>query len=367
MFDGIVDPRRSNATRHDFHEMLVIALMTIISGGETCTDMALFGKSKEEFLRGFMTLRHGVPSHDAFSDLFNRIDPTQLGGLLLRFARDWSGGMGDDVVAIDGKALRRSFGSASQRSPLHLVQAFASHSRLVLGQVRVDDKSNEITAMPALLDLLDLKGATVTADAMHTQRSTAQAVTERGGDYVLALKGNQGTLHDDVRLYMEDPEGFGNIDESGDQVEAGHGRIETRRAADCGDVDWLGHHGWPGLAAVGSVTATRYFVMSSKLSPERLLAVVRAHWSIGNSLHWVLDVTMNEDRLRNRTGNGPENLAVMRRLALNLARATPDPHTKSMRGKLKRASWDGRYILKLLGSAGSVADSPAKTKVQEIP
>ena len=191
MFDGIVDPRRSNATRHDFHEMLVIALMTIISGGETCTDMAPFGRNKEEFLRGFMTLRHGVPSHDAFSDLFNRIDPTQLGGLLLRFARDWSGGMGDDVVAIDGKALRRSFGSTSQSSPLHLVQAFASHSRLVPGQVREDDKSNEITAMPAPLDL---RVATVTADAMHTQRSTAQAVVERGGDHVLALKGNQGAL-----------------------------------------------------------------------------------------------------------------------------------------------------------------------------
>ena len=192
MFDGIVDPRRSNATRRDFHEMLVIALMTIISGGGTCTDMALFGRSKEEFLRGFMTLRHGVPSHDAFPDLFNRIDPTQLGGLLLRFARDWSGGMRDGVVAIDGKALRRSFVSASQRSPLHPVQAFASHSRLVLGQVTVDGKSNEITAMPALLDLLDPEGATVTADAMHTQRSTAQAVVDRGGDCVLALKGNQG-------------------------------------------------------------------------------------------------------------------------------------------------------------------------------
>jgi predicted transposase YbfD/YdcC len=338
--------------------------------------MALFGRSKEEFLRGFMRLEHGVPSHDAFSDLFNRIDPTQLGGLLLRFARDWSEGLGDGVIAIDGKALRRSFGSASQRSPLHLVQAFASHSRLVLGQVRVDGRSNEITAMPALLDLLDLRGATVTADAMHTQRSTAQAVTDRGGDHVLALKGNQGALHEDVRLYMEDPEGFDDIDVSGDGVEAGHGRIETRRAAVCRNVGWLGHHGWPGLAAVGSVTATRgtgqgtgtetrYFVMSSKLSPERLLAVVRAHWSIENSLHWVLDVTMNEDRLRNRTGNGPENLAVMRRLALNLARATPDPHTKSMRGKLKRASWDERYILKLLGAAGKVKDNTEKDKIQK--
>ena len=173
MFDGVVDPRWSNATRHDFHEMLVIALMTIISGGETCTDTALFGKSKEEFLRGFMRPGHGVPSHDTFPGLFNRIDPTQLGGLLLRFARDWSEGIGDGVVAIDGKALRRSFGSAS---PLHLVQGFASHSRLVLGQVRVDGRSNEITAMPALLEL---NGATVTADAMHTQRSTAQAVTDR--------------------------------------------------------------------------------------------------------------------------------------------------------------------------------------------
>jgi len=195
IFDGVEDPRTSNATRHDLHEMPMIALLCMICGGQTCTDMELFGRSKEAFLRRFMKLAHGIPSHDAFSSLFR---------VLVRLASDWVGRLGPEVIAIDGKALRRSFEDASRRSPLHVVNAFAAGARLTLGQVRVDGKSNE---MPALLELLDVKGMTVTADAMHTQRDTAKRVTEAGGNYVLALKGNQETLHDDVRLHMADPGG----------------------------------------------------------------------------------------------------------------------------------------------------------------
>lgn len=201
LFEGIEDPRTSNATRHDLHDMLMIGLLTIISGGEGCSDMAIFGREKEDFLRRFLRLEHGIPSHDSFSRLFRNLDTSGLQDVLLRLVMGWSERLGDDVIAIDGKALRRSFADASRRSPLHLVQAFASEAKLVLGQVRVSDRSNEITALPILLDLLDIDGRTVTVDAMHTQRSTAETIVERNGHYILALKGNQGTLNEDVRLY----------------------------------------------------------------------------------------------------------------------------------------------------------------------
>jgi len=263
----------------------MIALLCMICGGQTCTDMELFGRSKEAFLRRFMKLAHGIPSHDAFSSLFR---------VLVRLASDWVGRLGPEVIAIDGKALRRSFEDASRRSPLHVVNAFAAGARLTLGQVRVDGKSNE---MPALLELLDVKGMTVTADAMHTQRDTAKRVTEAGGNYVLALKGNQETLHDDVRLHMADPENAEKMLRFRD-VDKGHGRIETREAAVCHDVGTLQDlHYWPGLQAVGKVTATRenkgerstetrFFLLSETLGPERFLKTVRSHWAMENSLQW---------------------------------------------------------------------------------
>ncbi len=366
IFDGVEDPRTSNATRHDLHEMLMIALLCVICGGQTCTDMELFGRSKEQFLRRFMTLEHGIPSHDAFSALFRILDPDCLGRALLRLAADWAEQHGPDVIAIDGKTLRRSFEDAAKRTPLHVVNAFATGARLTLGQVKVDGKSNEITAMPALLELLDIEGSTVTVDAMHTQRATAETITAKGGAYVLALKGNQETLHDDVRLHLADPENAEKMTRFND-VDTGHGRIEIREATVCHDVDTLVDlHHWPGLQAVGKVTSTReikgerstetrFFLLSERLDPERFLKTVRAHWAVENSLHWVLDVTMGEDSLRNRKDNGPENLALMRKLALNLARITPTARKQSMRGKLKRAGWDNDFLLKLVSFASSLA------------
>ena len=357
IFEGVADPRRSNATLHDLDEMLMIGLLSALCGGEGCADMERFGRAKEGFLRGFMRLAHGVPSHDAFTNLFNALDPGGLQRAMLRLAEGWAAGLGSEVVAIDGKALRRSFAAAASRSPLHLVQAFASEARLVLGQVRVEDKSNEIAAVPTLLEMLALKGRVVTADAMHTQRQTARAVTAAGGDYVLALKGNQGALHEDVKLYLDDPAQDENC-LSHQDVDGSHGRIETRTASVAHDIDWLqGRHRWPGLAAIGKVVAmretkagttteTRYYIMSAKLSPQRFQHAVRSHWAIENSLHWVLDVTMNEDRQRNRTGHGPENLALLRRLALNVARI--EPGKDAMRGKLKRAGWDNNFLLNMI-------------------
>ncbi len=360
VFEGVTDPRRSNATRHSLHEMLMIALLSTLCGGEGCADMERFGRAKEGFLRRFMELKHGIPSHDAFSDLFNALDPDSLQKVLLRLLEDWAAVLDGDVIAIDGKSLRRSFADAAARSPVHLVQAFAAGTRLVLGQVKVDDKSNEIAAMPKLLEMLALKGGIVTADAMHTQRATAEAVTARGGDHVLALKGNQGSLYEDVRLYLDDPAQADKL-QSCQHVDGDHGRIETRRASVCHEIAWLRErHDWPGLAAIGKIqarretarstkTETRYYIMSAPRAPERFQHAARAHWTIENCLHWVLDVTMNEDRQRNRKDHGPENLALIRRLALNIARR--EPTKDAMRGKLKRAAWNDDFLLNLIRAA----------------
>ena len=357
IFEGVADPRRSNATRHDFHEMLMIGLLTMLTGGRTCVDMHEFGVSREPWLRTFMGLGHGVPSHDAFSDLFRALDPSSLQTALLRMAQDWGDALGD-VVAVDGKALRRSFEDAAARSPLHLVQAFAAKAKLTLAQVEVADKSNEIPALPKLLELLDVKGRVVTADAMHAQRETSAAVVAGGGDYVLALKGNQEALHDDAKLYLDDPRQQEKL-LSHQELDKGHGRIECRTASVCHDVDWLQErHCWPGLAAIGKVVAerrqkngrdsvgTRYYILSAKLSAERFERVVRTHWAIENSLHWVLDVTMNEDQTRNRKGNGAHCLATMRRLALNIARLHPGK--QSMRVKFLKGSWSHDFLLDMI-------------------
>jgi predicted transposase YbfD/YdcC len=354
VFADLEDPRTGNAKRHELLEILFIGLCTVLCGGETCTDMVRFGRAKHTFLEEVLTLRHGIPSHDTFSRVFRLLDPAQFQACFVTFMRRFAEGC-QGVVALDGKTLRRSFDRASSTSPLHLVSAWAVEQRLVLGQMAVEDTSNEITAIPQLLKMLSLKGVVVTADALNCQRAIAAQVIEQGGDYVLALKGNQGELFDDVKLFLHDPETPLMQAES---VDGDHGRIEVRQAALSRDIAWLQeHHAWPGLRAIGKVTAaretpaktsieTRYFLMSQALTPERFLAVVRAHWGIENGLHWVLDVTMNEDQMRNRKDNGPENLALLRRLALNLAKL--EPSKDSMRGKLKRAGWDNHFLAQML-------------------
>jgi predicted transposase YbfD/YdcC len=354
VFADLEDPRTGNAKRHELLEILLIGLCTVLCGGETCTDMVRFGRAKHTFLEEVLTLRHGIPSHDTFSRVFRLLDPAQFQACFLTFMRRFAEGC-QGVVALDGKTLRRSFDRASSTSPLHLVSAWAVEQRLVLGQMAVEDKSNEITAVPQLLKMLCLKGVVVTADALNCQREIAAQIIEQGGDYVLALKANQGTLFADVQLFVDDPKTPLAWAES---VDGDHGRIEVRQAALSPDIAWLQeHHAWPGLRAIGKVTAaretpaktsmeTRYFLMSQILTPDRFLAVVRAHWGIENGLHWVLDVTMNEDQMRNRKDNGPENLALLRRLALNLAKL--EPSKDSMRGKLKRAGWDNHFLAQML-------------------
>jgi predicted transposase YbfD/YdcC len=353
-FADLEDPRDDNA-RHDLLDVVMIALCTMVCGGEDCTDMALFGRAKAPFLRRFLRLRHGIPSHDTFSRLFRLLDPVAFHACFQRFMHRFAE-TAQGVVAIDGKTLRHSFDRAAGTSALHLISAWAADQRLVLGQLAVDGKSNEITAVPKLLEMLSLKGTIVTADAMNCQRDIAEQVVEQRGDYVLALKGNQGTLHADVALFLDDPRLA--PDSTHTEVDGGHGRIETRTSVVSTDVGWLQEqHQWPALAAIAKLTRTResgaklttetaYYLLSTALGADRLATVVRSHWGIENSLHWVLDVTMNEDRTRNRKDNGPQNLALLRRLALNLARL--EPSKGSMKGKLKRAGWDDTFLAQLL-------------------
>jgi len=357
-FAELTDPREDNA-RHNLYEILLIALCTMLCGGQDCSDMALFGEAKEPFLRQFLRLRHGIPSHDTFSRVFRLLDPTAFAGCFTAFMQRFADTL-QGVVAIDGKTLRRSFDRASSQSPLHMLHAWSAEQRLLLGQLAVDGKSNEITAVPKLLELLTLKGCIVTADALNCQRAIAAKVIERGGDYVLALKGNQGSLHEDVRLFLDDKQRPAEVTHR--TVDGDHGRIETRISMVSTNIGWLQKdHAWPGLAAIGKIvrireigttisTETGYYLLSTALDPKRFGEVARAHWAVENSLHWVLDVSMNEDQTRNRLDNGPQNLALLRRIALNLAKL--EGSKGSMKGKLKKAGWNDDFLASLLAQFG---------------
>lgn len=354
-WEGLEDPRHGNAALHDFEELLMIALCCVLCGGQGAVDMALFAEAKEPFLRSFLTLANGLPSHDTFSRLFRNLDPDQFRDAFQRFMAQFSEQL-QGVVAIDGKVLRRSFDRASGKSPLHMVSAWGSEQRLVLAQIATDAKSNEITAVPKLLRMLALRGTIVTADALNCQRTIAEQIVEQKGDYALALKGNQGTLYDDVVLLLDDPELKAST--SAPLVEADHGRIETRTATVSTEIDWLQkQHQWPALKAIGKVvrvrqtaekttTETAYYLLSRVLSPERFNQVVRQHWGVENSLHWRLDVVMNEDQDRTRMGHGPHNLAVLRHMAINTMQK--EGSKGSLRGKFKRAGWDDDYLFRLL-------------------
>jgi predicted transposase YbfD/YdcC len=260
------------------------------------------------------------------------------------------------VVAIDGKVARRSFDRASGKSALHIVSAWGSEQRLVLGQIATDAKSNEITAVPKLLRMLTLKGTIVTTDALNCQRTIAEQIVQQQGDYALALKENQPSLYEDVVLLLNDPGTHTHTMQP--VVEADHGRIETRTATVSTEVEWLvQQHQWPGLKAVGKVTRIRetaekistetaYYLLSAAFTPERFNEVVRQHWGVENRLHWRLDVVMNEDQDRTRMGHGPENLAVLRHMVLNAMQK--EGAKGSLRGKFKRAGWDDDFLFRLL-------------------
>lgn len=355
------DPRTGNAQRHDLLDVLVIAVAASVCGAETCVDFAEFAEDREHLLREFLSLENGLPSHDTFSRLFRLLDPAAFGRVFAAFLDDL-GADGAGVLAIDGKTLRRSFDRAAGRSPLHVVTAFGSGARLALAQRAVAAGGSEITAARALLETLCLDGVLVTADALHTQAETAAIILARGGDYLFALKGNRPLMAREVAEYFADP--AQNLTPY-QTVDADHGRIETRLHRVSHDVDWLlsdrrykGEPRLPGLAMIACVqstrqigeavtTATRTYLSSVRLSPEAFARAVRAHWSIENSLHWLLDMEFNEDRARNRKDNGPENLSILRKLTLNLLRKAR-PNLPISR-KRKRAGWSDDFAKSILG------------------
>lgn len=358
-FEDLADPRSGNAGRHDLVEIMVIALCTVLCGGQYASDMELFAREKEPFLRQFLKLEKGLPSHDTFSRVFRLIDPEQFRACFQKFMSKFSHACQETlsgVIAIDGKVLRRSFDKASGKSPLHMVSAWGCEQRLVLAQVATDAKSNEIAAVPRLLKLLSLEGSIVTVDALNCQRAIAQQIIDQGGDYAFALKGNQGTMHEDVGMFLDDP--LTKAASLPTTVDADHGRIETRAVAISTDIDWLQErHRWPGLKAIGKVTRTReigdkistetaYYLFSTPIAAERGGEIVRSHWGVENRLHWRLDVIMNEDAARNRLDNGPHNLAVLRHMALNVM--AKEESKASLRAKFKKAAWNQQYLVKLL-------------------
>ena len=356
-FEELEDPRSGNAALHDFHTLLIIALCTVLCGGQGAVDMALFARAKEPFLREFLDLKNGPPGHDTFSRLFRALDPDQFRTAFQRFMTEFSATC-QGVVAIDGKVLRRSHDRASRKSALHMVSAWGCEQRMVLAQIATDEKSNEITAVPELLKMLSLKGTIVTVDALNCQRAIAQQIVDQGGDYALALKGNQPTLHADVALFLDDP--AREAGETDSTISADNGRIETRVATITADIGWLQHnHKWPGLKCIGKITRTRetaaktttetaYYLLSKPMSAERFNEVVRAHWGIENRLHWRLDVVMNEDQDRNRMDNSPYNHAILRHMAMNVMQK--EKSKGSLRGKFKRAGWDNAYLRQLLAT-----------------
>lgn len=354
----IPDPRSGNAQRHELLDILTIALVASVCGAESCVDFAEFAEDREPLLREFLRLENGLPSHDTFSRVFRLLDPVAFGRAFEAFLVDL-GADGPGVLAIDGKTLRRSFDRAAGRSALHVVTAFGADARLSLGQRALAAGENEITAARALLATLALDGALVTGDAIHAQAETAQLVLERGGDYLFALKANRPAMLAAVAAYFADPPAPLEVFETTD---ADHGRIETRRHRVTHSVDWLfgdraepGAPRMPGLVTLACVEArrddgpptTRYYLASTRLTPERFARAVRAHWAIENSLHWVLDVTFDEDAARNRADNGPENLAILRRLTLNLLR-TARPKLPISR-KRKRAGWSDDFARSIIG------------------
>lgn len=358
LFASVRDPRAGNA-RHDLSEVLFIAFAAVLCGAESCVDMAAFGAAKADLLGSMLALEHGVPSHDTFSRVFRLLDPEQFEAafraFMCRFAAALSGQIGTagQVVALDGKSLRGAVNAAKRTQPLHLVTAWAAEQRLVLGLKQAPQRS-EVSAAREIIAMLDLTATTVTADALHGNRKTAAAIRARGGDYALAIKGNRGPLHADMQALLADADPA----KAAMTMEKAHGRHEERCAwVSAVPEGWRERHGFKDLAAVARIDAlrrigteetrqTRYYALSRVLDAAEALRVVRVHWSIENNQHWLLDVALAEDRVQTRNDRTAENIALLRRLALNLLRA--DPAKGSIRGKVKRAGWQDDYLLSLL-------------------
>jgi predicted transposase YbfD/YdcC len=366
ILSSINDPRVDRTKAHDLCDILTMGLCAMLCGHSDFTVIAEFAKARKTWFESFLELPEGIPSHDTFGRVFAAIDPDEFLSAFVRWTRTVRHLCGSGVVAIDGKALRRAR-EAGDQAPV-IVGAWGAQAGISLGQIQVDEKSNEITALPELLDTLAIKGCIITIDAMGCQKKVAKKIRERGADYILALKDNQGNLHDLAKHFLDEmielgPEG-NSYHES--EVERGHGRVEIRRCWVCDGLDeWLpdllGSYGeWEGLRSIAAVESERtvggettifrrYFITSLGADAKAIAAAVREHWGIENSLHWVLDMVWREDESRARAGNAAQNLSSMRRLAHNLIKTEDPDSKKSVRMRTKIANWDTDYLLKLIG------------------
>lgn len=357
-FSSIQDPRVNRQKRHQLQDVFFITLCAVICGADNWVAIEEFGKAKEEWFTELLELKYGIPSHDTFGDIFAVIDTDEFSECFSNWVADLASLTDGEVIAIDGKCLRRSIDKASNKAAIYMVSAWAQQNSLVLGQVKVADKSNEITAIPTLLSRLDIAGAVITMDAMGCQKKIAKQIIEKESDYVLSLKGNQGSLHEDVTTFFESslsPEAAVIT------FDVGHGRFETRSVRVTDEIEWLKeNHSWVGLRSIIAVTAiretknkiteeTRYFISSlSADNPNQLEHAIRAHWAVENNLHWVLDMAFDEDSNRTRQGYSASNLAVIRHIALNLIKKEKTSKV-GVKTKRLKAGWDNDYLLKIIG------------------
>jgi len=363
-FVEIEDPRVERTKKHKLEDIFYIAICGVISGANDWVNIEMFGKAKEEWLKEQLSLENGIPSHDTFSRVFRQIDPRQFEQCFLRWIEDLRKASNGEVVAIDGKKLRRSYDQREGSPAIHMINAWANENHLLLGQVKTEEKSNEITAIPELLQLLSLGGCIVTIDAMGCQETIAAEIIKQEADYVLAVKDNQGVLYEDLKELFAGAEeiNFEKVPHDYEQKVNKHGRVEIRRCWVISDREYIEYirkyQRWEKLNSIIMVESERivnekrsrerrYYISSLVLSAQMALAIVRSHWQVENCVHWVLDVSFREDDSRIRKGNGAENFAILRAIALNLLKQETSLK-RSIQGKRLFAGWKNEYLSTIL-------------------
>lgn len=356
-FTNVEDPRKYNI-KHELIDIITITICALICGAQNWGDVEQYGKSKDQWLNQFLKLPNGIPSHDTFGRVFSMLDPKQFKEAFISWAQSMRTLIGQ--IAIDGKTLRASHDKTMGKTAIHMVSAWAVENGIVLGQIKTSEKSNEITAIPELIKQLELENAIVSIDAMGCQKAIAEQIIEKKGDYVFSLKGNHSSLHDQVILFFEAPHDLSEFD-CYKSTDGDHGRIEIRHYATCSNIDWLqGKEHWAGLKTITKVRRERnmdgktsietsYYISSLDRDAQKIARAIRGHWHIENSLHWILDMTFDEDRCRIRKDNAPENMATLRHIVLNMIKQERSFNGSIQRKRLK-AAWENDYLLKILNA-----------------